>query len=290
MNNYLRAIGFSKTKSLQQLEQLRHEVRINPDHRTIAGKSLRQSAVQLDKSFGDGGIGMSIVGEMNSEGQFFEEHYFPYVAPGNYVFHDELIVEDHPTMNAYLGVIDNVNLSVIFFIQNIAYVNGLLWNDRLPLKMNIALSGLSTEGTILLPQLKTREERSYELMKRRQEQIHIRNFRAGKTEDLDYFLENDQEQRNIQENRLSSEDILSIVESSIIPFSTESNVFDLIGTIISVNETKNSRSGEEIYLLDIECIYYVIRIAINKKDLMGEPSPGRRFRGITLLQGAVRAE
>ena len=64
----------------------------------------------------------------------------------------------------------------------------------------------------------------------------------------------------------------------------------LIGTIISVNETKNSRSGEEIYLLDIECIYYVIRIAINKKDLMGEPSPGRRFRGITLLQGAVRAE
>jgi len=290
MNQYLRAIGFSSIKSMEMLEKLYRDIRRNPDHRTISGRSLSLSGVQLDKSYGAGGIGLSIIGEMNSEGTFLQEYSFPYVTPGNYVFSEEVIIDERSYMNAYSGVIDNINLSVIFFVQNVAYINGLIWNNRLPAVLRIALSGLSISGSVLLPLKKTKQEREYDISMRMQEKFAIQNIRRGDEEALDKMLNRDIQIKDSLDQRIISEDILSIVDNSIIPYSTESDVFELIGTILSVNEVENTYTSEHVYLMDVECIYYIIRVAINKKDLVGEPLPGRRFRGITWLQGAVRAE
>lgn len=290
MNQYLRAVGFSKIKSMKMLEKLYRDIRRNPDHRTISGRSLSLSGVQLDKTYGAGGIGLSIVGEMDSEGNFIQEYSFPYVTPGNYVFNEEVIIDERSYMNAYSGVIDNINLSVIFFVQNVAYVNGLIWNNRLPAVLRMALSGLSTSGSVLLPLKKTQQEREYDINMRMQERFTIQNVRRGDEEALDNMLNRDLQIKDALDQRIISEDILSIVDNSIIPYSTESDVFDLIGTILNVNEIENTYTSEHVYLMDVECIYYIIRIAINKEDLMGEPLPGRRFRGITWLQGSVCIE
>jgi hypothetical protein len=73
----------------------------------------------------------------------------------------------------------------------------------------------------------------------------------------------------------------------MIPSGLQSDVYDILGTILQVQETKNSMTGEQICIMDVACLYYVIRIAVNRRDLVGEPVAGRRFRGITWLQGLI---
>ncbi len=289
MNKYLRSIGFSKIKSLHQMDLLQKEILHSPDHRTISGFSLSSSLVQLDKLYSPGTIGLSVIGEMDSTGSFSFEHVFPFVTPDAYTFSTDLSVEQRGINTSYSGVIDNVSLSIIFYIQNIAYIGGQLWNNRLPKVVNVALSGLSTEGTILLPLMKTQQEQEYDFSQLQMEKRAIQRFRDGDDAIYDKIVLREMGIKEILDNRMYSEDILSIVDHGMIPYGTESDVFTVIGTILTVKDVENSRTREHIYLLDIQCLYYVIRIAINREDLTGEPAPGRRFRGVIWLQGAVRS-
>ena len=289
MNKYLSAIGFSKIKSLHQLDMIHRDILRNPDHRTISSYSLSQTCVQLDKAYGSG-IGISIIGEMDSSGSFIAEHSYPYVVPGPYAFYDDLITDNRLTIEAHSGILDNINFSVIFFIQNIAYLNGLLWNNRPMNKIRIALSGLCINGSVLLPLSKTEQEREYDLDRRREELKAIRDFRNGKESVYDKLILKDLDTRDSVNRRLQTEEVMSIVDTSLIPYGTECDIFDMIGTIIAVDETENSRTREKICILDVECLYYIFRIAVNRESLTGEPASGRRFRGIVWLQGSIMAD
>ena len=54
-----------------------------------------------------------------------------------------------------------------------------------------------------------------------------------------------------------------------------------------VNLVENELTKEEIYRLRVECNDMVFTVAINKADLLGEPAPGRRFKGQIWMQGLV---
>ena len=72
-----------------------------------------------------------------------------------------------------------------------------------------------------------------------------------------------------------------------MPYGFGSDMYSVIGDIRDVSETKNSLTGEELVKLVIECNDIGLDICINKKDLLGEPQIGRRFKGIIWLQGQV---
>ena len=80
---------------------------------------------------------------------------------------------------------------------------------------------------------------------------------------------------------------MSIVNTSIIPHTLQGDIYDIIGNIVHIEMHENQLTNERIYLLDVQSLYYMIRIAINEKDLEGEPLVGRRFRGVTWLQGLL---
>ena len=58
-----------------------------------------------------------------------------------------------------------------------------------------------------------------------------------------------------------------------------------MGEIVEQMETVNESTGEKLYQLTIECNGVQFDVCINKKDLMGQPEIGRRFKGIIWLQG-----
>lgn len=60
-----------------------------------------------------------------------------------------------------------------------------------------------------------------------------------------------------------------------------------MGDILSVEVVQNSLTEESIYILSLECNNLIFDICINKEDLLGEPLPGRRFRGTVWIQGTV---
>lgn len=50
---------------------------------------------------------------------------------------------------------------------------------------------------------------------------------------------------------------------------------------------KNRITDEDIYQLKVDCNGFEFWVQINKKDLYGEPMPGRRFKGVVWMQGTV---
>ena len=61
----------------------------------------------------------------------------------------------------------------------------------------------------------------------------------------------------------------------------------IIGIITEVKTVENYLTQEEMYILSLLCNEVDIEVCVNKKDLLGEPLPGRRFRGTIWLQGII---
>ena len=87
--------------------------------------------------------------------------------------------------------------------------------------------------------------------------------------------------------RVMREDILSIVNSCFMPYGIESDQYSIIGKINDFKEVENSLTKETIICMEIECNNLFFNICINKKDLIGEPAIGRRFKGNIWMQGTV---
>ena len=52
-------------------------------------------------------------------------------------------------------------------------------------------------------------------------------------------------------------------------------------------KVENMLTHEQVYIMTVECNEIVFDVCINEKDLMGEPIPGRRFRGSIWMQGMI---
>ena len=90
--------------------------------------------------------------------------------------------------------------------------------------------------------------------------------------------------------RIQHEDIYTIVDSYLIPYGLECDLYNIMGDITDVNTVKNVSSGETVIQLGLNCNDIPLDVCINEKDLMGEPAVGRRFKGIVWLQGSVLFE
>ncbi|MBQ9872254.1 MAG: DUF3881 family protein [Eubacterium sp.] len=288
MNIYYRAIGFSTVKSLHQQNRLIKDALSNPDRRVTATLSLNKSLFQIDRFYNkEEAFGISVLGEMDSDGDCLTEYAFPYVKPAFYPFEDEIPVEKIYDRDAYYGVIDNVTLCIIFFMQNVAEITQRSWHDRLPKRNQVCLSGLSVSARVLLPLERSMEEIQQDEAKKFREMLDIRRARTGDPYVLDRMMDKEMRLKDSLDRRVMHEDIMSIVNTSIIPHTLQGDIYDIIGNIVHIEMHENQLTNERIYLLDVQSLYYMIRIAINEKDLEGEPLVGRRFRGVTWLQGLL---
>ena len=87
--------------------------------------------------------------------------------------------------------------------------------------------------------------------------------------------------------RVSREDILSVVTSFFMPYGIENDKYEIMGDILDVKTVVNHLTMEELYLLIVESNDVVLEVCINKNNLYGEPTIGRRFKGTIWLQGTV---
>ena len=107
----------------------------------------------------------------------------------------------------------------------------------------------------------------------------------GNQDAIDSLTIDDIDMYAMVSRRARTEDVYSIVESSFVPFGSESDNYSILGTILECNLVTNSMSGEQVYDLLVDCNEIVYDVCINKSDLLGEPAPGRRFKGNIWMQG-----
>ena len=121
----------------------------------------------------------------------------------------------------------------------------------------------------------------------RQRNQLIAEAKKGNQEAIDSLTIDDIDLYAMVSKRIQYEDIYSIVDTAFIPYGSESDNYTVLATILDCTSITNTQTKEEVYVLQLECNHLIFEVCINKKDLLGEPQIGRRFRGTVWMQGNV---
>lgn len=289
MHSFLRTIGFSKLKDRLNLERLISIIIDQPSDKKVYSGQNHNNFAEITKVFSKN-MGITLRGEIDEDGKFYMEHYFPFFKSSCMSTKEEITIMKKVDTDAYTGMSDDVRLgvSLIFYLQNVVdFFREEKDGKNLGRALPIYLTALSISGKILLPLEKDEKQaknHSADVQYRRQ---LIAEAKKGNQDAIDSLTIDDIDMYAMISRRAKIEDIYSIVETSFTPYGSESDNYTILGTIIDLDKLTNELTGEEIYHLSVSCNDLIIQVVINKVDLLGEPQIGRRFKGNVWLQGYV---
>ena len=289
MHSYLRAIGFSNIINKQQMDNLLGEVMTTPNVKVEKIINMRERFVEISKEFCEG-TGITIVGYYDSKNFFHVDHYYPFLLNDNISIEEEVYFNKEIDNIPYSCLCDDMRLGValIFYLQNVVDYMWVFDNNKKDMiSFPISLSGLSNSGKIILPVMKGEKALMKKIRKRNTREKLIAEAKKGNKEAFDKITSNDIDTYHNISKRVKNEDIYSIVDNSFYPFGEELSTYTMIGTIMKYSLISNPITNEDIYQLYVECNDVPILVCINKKDLLGVPMEGARFKGNIWLQGNI---
>ena len=253
MHSYLRSVGFSNIRNRIELDQILGLVMDSPTSKktTVTSETIRQTEIRRD--FGDR-FGLTIRGEYDEKGFFHLEHYFPHIIGRFQTAKEDVVVNKRVDTDAYTAMCDDIRLgvSLIFYLQNsIDYLDSRRLLNQYHTMIPVTLAALSTEGKILLPVEKDENQLRIQATETKQRYKWINEAKQGSQEAIDSLTLEDIDIYAMISRRAHKEDIYSIVESSFIPYGSESDNYTILGTIQEVEEHKNLLTGEELYELTV---------------------------------------
>ena len=289
MHSFLRAIGFSLVRERKDLDMVVGNIMNEPSVKSQVELTPGQKYTEMSKSFGEH-IGITLRGEYDEMGFFHLEHYFPYCQGKLASVKEAVMINKRIDTDAYTGMCDDMRLgvSLIFYLQNaVDYLCSKTPAGAAHFS-SVCLSALSIEGKILLG-LDADEEvkKQRNAITRRHSQL-LAEASNGNQEAIDSLTIEEIDTFAMVNRRIRKEDVYSIVDTTFIPYGSESDNYTLVGTILNWSLITNTLTGECVYELFLNCNDLLFNVCINQKDLLGEPMIGRRFKGQIWLQGQVR--
>ena len=288
MHEYLRAIGFSRIQTKEELNYLLKMTEESYQSERTSGEYGGRDFSERRKEFAPG-MGIMLRGEYNDREEYQSEYYFPYFQGRQEKFYDNITIERHAEKESYAGVIDDLamGVTIIFYVQNVAdYLSERRRSHFSSCTVTLKFAGLSTEGKILLPvaQSLTPEENTKAILQRTK---LIKAAREGDEEAIENLTIEDMDTYSMMSRRIAQEDVFSIVSTYFMPYGVECDHYNVLGEILDCNLVQNSLTKEWVYVLTLESHDLIFEVCINKEDLLGEPEVGRRFKGVVWMQGEV---
>ncbi len=292
MHKYLQSIGFKQLSNRKQEEILIKSIIDKPFRKRIVSASAVDDTMlaELSREYAPG-VGIKVYGQYNNEDEFEMDHYFPYVDGRCISLDEECVFQKRMDSTALSGLAEDsrVGVSLIFYMNNSidCLENGEIVNDMSIKK--VALSALSTEGAIIMPTVNSMNV----LANLEKEPAPARIVKEEKEDgentppNIEFAL-NDMELTFAVNKRAQTEDLFSVVETTIIPYGMEAEVYKIIGIIAELEKFRNNILNENVYLMKLVVNDIVMDLCINENDLNGEPAVGRRFIGIVWLQGCLK--
>lgn len=289
MHKFLPAVGFSCIDRRKELEEILQDVVDSYDEKIVTESNREGLFAEFSKNFGCD-CGITVCGEYDENNQFHIDYYFPFFRGTGITTQEPLVIERRASNKAYAGICDDIRIGVtlIFYIQNAGeYLSNKSRRNILSESLPVSLSGLAYEGKILLPVQKNKEQVRIEQEATQNRNHLIAEARKGDEEAMESLTIDDIDTYSMISKRIETEDIFTIVDSYFMPYGIECDQYNIMGEITDCMDFQNTLTGEEIYHLTVECNDLQFDICINKKDLLGEPEKGRRFKGIIWLQGEI---
>lgn len=292
MHKFLRAAGFSMYQKKKDIESLLNLLEKQPSITRCVQIDEETNVCEMRTEVAPG-IGISIVGELNEQGDFGREFYFPYLESRQESTTAECSIQRHAERETFAGMVDEtcVGISLIFYVQNfLDYREKRIKKDEAFKIRSINLTGLSVSGKILLPIKKTQKQIQKAKVAARNRNSLIEAAKNGDEDAMETLTIEDIDLYSQISRRAMKEDLYSIIDSCFMPYGVECDQYSVIGEIKEIKKIKNIYTKEEIYLLNIESNDLPFTVCINSKDLLGEPAVGRRFKGQIWMQGILNFE
>lgn len=294
MHRFMRAIGFSTEGTRENRKRLLSYVVTSADESRVVSAKEGHLLVEYRKYFGDR-IGIIVrgtfePGESGAE-EYFVDYSVPFLKAVAISSTDRVTFESFADKLEYVGICDDYRLGMplIFYLQN---MNELLSQtepvqDRAIDVFHVSLSALSVKGSIMMPIEKSESEEQLMKKRKRERDELYRRAKTGDESAIENITIEDMDTYSIVKKKSKEEDVFSLVDSYFMPVGIECDQYSILGEIKDVNESINQITGEEVVILDIVANDIFFDVCINRKDLVGEPEIGRRFKGDVWMQGTV---
>lgn len=290
MHQYLRAVGFSKIETKNQIKDLLGDVIIDPNRKNFIETGNDEIVVEYSKNYCPT-CGITLRGEYDDSNNLTLDFYYPFATPDNVSTTESLTVERHAATESFAGLTEDyrVGVTLIYYVSNCIDIMKSLSEDDFDGKEKATcFSALSLGGTIMLP-IKKDPKQKEQLMKASADRNkRIMAAKNGDEEAIEQLTLEDIDTYSAVSKRILKDDVFTLVDSYLMPYGVECDHYSILAEIEDVRLETNSLSGEEIYAMNLSCNNLPITLCINKKDLLGEPMVGRRFRGNIWLQGEIR--
>ena len=287
MNLYIKAIGFEQVDSDFE-EQMIHEGILDSLEKglVIKNNELNRGAVIVRISES---TGLYIYGRFKDK-EFIYEYYFPFVIGRTRCDNDEITIERHLDKESYAVVCDEskTGVTLIFYLQNVPqYLKEKQLSGNKMNYTSVTLAGLCESGTILLPVKKdhSQKERQREEVYNRMQLLSA--AKSGDPNAIETLTLEDIDTYSKVSRRLVTEDVFSIVDTYIMPYSVECDRYSILGEIQELHEIVNEYTGENVYVMKLDVNGLVFDVCVPRQRLLGEPAVGRRFKANMWLQGYI---
>ena len=288
MHKFLKSVGFRTCQTKKEEEELLSML-LNE------GVKTERLVIPGDAVFAEyrcelaPGMGIGLVGEECPDGTFHLEYYFPYL-DGDYISsQEECMIQRHTERETYAGMLDEykVGISLIFYVTNSMEYRQRKLNEKPKKVKSVMLSGLSAEGKILLPIKKTEKQIEMAKVASMNRNSLLEAAKHGDEDAMESLTIEDIDLYSKVSRRLVKEDVYSIIETCFMPYGIECDQYSIIGEIKDCRVMVNRITKEEIYNLAVDCNDIIFNVGIYKKDLLGEPKAGRRFKGQIWMVGKL---
>lgn len=289
MHKFMRAIGFSKLTDRREQQKLITDIIVNAAHRSYTSNGEETILAEFCEDFAED-LGIAVCGEFDDEDKFTYDYFYPYLRGRGVSSYEDVSVERHADKESYAGICDDikVGVSLIFYLQNIVPYVKAQHLDMLPIKgTTLTLSGLSISGNIILPIGKNEKEKQKIQKASMNRNKLIAAARKGDEEAIESLTLEDMDTYTSISKKILTEDVFSLVDTYFMPYGVECDQYSVMGEIIDISMRVNRITGEEIYVMCLNCNDLQFDVCINKLDLYGEPEIGRRFKGIIWMQGYI---
>lgn len=115
----------------------------------------------------------------------------------------------------------------------------------------------------------------------------IEAAKNGDTEAMEQLTMEEVNIFNHFNKQILKKDLYSLIDSFFMPYGVECDQYSIMGDILDMKEFINPITNEEVYIFLLDCNDILLKVAINKDNLLGQPTIGRRFKGKIWLQGCL---
>lgn len=288
MHKFLRSIGFSKLKDLDDQDVLLQDVLSHYDFKKVVETKDNHVFAEISKEYAPD-TGITVCGEYDSDNLFHMEYYFPFFWGSHSVNYETIAVDPHIATTSFAGACEDMRIgtTLIFYLSNAGEYITAVENGTTEDRMNyVSFAALAEDGTVLLPVSSDRKAGSGEPQAAEFNSL-FEAAQSGDKEAIKSLTKADLDLIASLNHRVQSEDIYTIVDSYFTPFGMECDLYSILGEIQEVTSMVNPVTDERLYHITVSSNGLPVDVCINALDLRGVPEPGRRFKGHVWLQGKI---